>query len=56
MKYAMIPTPLCRNKNKLDAKCRSLPRCKACNRVLAFRWGKLCPECAADMKGGGQCK
>jgi len=53
---------LCRFKNRPDARCRKLPRCKACNRVLAFDWGTgFCFDCeqkakaaAVNVKGGGK--
>ncbi len=47
---------LCRNKSKPDAVCRKLPRCKACNRVLAFRWGAMCFECDQKAKAEAQAK
>ena len=42
---------LCRFKNRPDASCRKLPRCKACNRVLAFNWHTgFCFDCEQKAK------
>ena len=42
---------LCRFKNRPDARCRKLPRCKTCNRVLAFNWQTgLCFACEQKAK------
>ena len=38
---------LCRNRTKPDARCRKLPRCQKCRRVMFFAWGRLCAECEA---------
>ncbi len=56
MKIQTTIAILCRNKSKPDAVCRRLPRCKACNRVLAFRWGALCFECDQKAKAEAQAK
>jgi len=46
MKDSLQPTALCRFRNRPDARCRKLPRCRTCGRVLAFVWGTgLCFEC-----------
>jgi hypothetical protein len=42
---------LCRFRNRPDARCRQLPRCKACNRVLAFNWHTgFCFKCEQTAK------
>ena len=39
---------LCRFKNRPDAKCRKLARCRVCGRVLFFSFAdRLCSGCAA---------
>lgn len=62
MKPKTSPFFLCKYKNRPDARCSRLPRCRTCGRVLAFDWGTgLCFECeqdktkaAANVKGGSQ--
>ena len=40
---------LCRFKNRLDAKCRKLARCRVCGRVLFFSFSdRLCSGCAEE--------
>jgi len=34
MKYALTPTPLCRHRDRTDAACRGLARCRRCGCVL----------------------
>lgn len=51
MKPKTSPFFLCRFKNRPDARCRRLPRCKTCGRVLAFDWGAgLCFDCGQLVK------
>ncbi len=39
---------VCRFKNRPDAKCRKLARCRVCGRVLFFSFAdRLCSGCAA---------
>lgn len=48
---------LCRNRQRPDAACHRLPRCKKCRRVMYFAWGNLCLACeaaAANVKGVGK--
>jgi len=48
---------LCRNRNKPDAGCRKLPRCKVCNRVLSFNWHTgLCFNCGQQAKAEAAAK
>lgn len=47
MKYSNKPTPVCSFRERPDAKCKRLPRCQKCGRVMFFAWGQLCPECEA---------
>ena len=57
MKYSLQPTALCRNRHKTDARCRTLPRCKTCNRVLAFNWGTgSCLDCEQQSKASAAAK
>ena len=62
MKYATSYTPLCRHRHRHDARCRRLPRCSTCGRVLT-RWAfsgrcDLCERAAAKrrepVKGGAK--
>jgi len=42
---------LCRFRNRPDSRCRLLPRCRTCNRVLAFDWQTgLCFDCEQQSK------
>ena len=42
---------LCRFRNRPDSRCRLLPRCRTCGRVLAFNWGTgLCLDCEQKDK------
>ena len=57
---------LCRLRNRPDARCRRLPRCRTCGRVLALNWQTgLCFDCeqqskaeaaakTVNVKGGGK--
>ena len=57
MKYSLQPTALCRNRHKTDARCRRLPRCRTCGRVLAFNWGTgLCLDCDQKAKAEAAAK
>lgn len=51
----MNPKPgpffLCRAKNRRDAACRRLPRCRRCGRVLRFNERIDCHLCRVDRKG-----
>ena len=55
------PFFLCKARTKPDARCRRLPRCRTCGRVLSFDWHTgFCFDCeqkakdkaAATVKGG----
>lgn len=51
MKPKTSPFFLCRLKNRPDARCRRLPRCKTCGRVLTFDLSSgLCFECGQKAK------
>lgn len=51
MKPKTSPFFLCRLKNRPDARCRHLQRCRSCGRVLAFDWcAGLCFECGQKAK------
>ena len=51
MKDSLQPTALCRFRNRPDARCRLLPRCFTCGRVLAFNWGTgSCLDCEQQSK------
>ena len=51
------PFFLCKARTKPDARCRRLPRCRTCGRVLAFNWGTgLCLDCEQQSKAGAQAK
>lgn len=42
---------LCRHRNRQDARCRNLPRCGSCVRVLrSFSFSDLCPACLAEQQ------
>ena len=48
---------LCRFRNRPDARCRRLPRCRTCNRVLAFDWGTgFCFSCKQTAKAEAAAK
>lgn len=48
---------LCRFRNRLDARCRRLPRCRTCGRVLAFNWGTgSCLDCEQTAKAEAAAK
>jgi hypothetical protein len=45
------PFFLCKFKDRPDARCRHLPRCKTCGRVLAFdRGAGVCFDCGQQAK------
>ena len=51
------PFFLCKARTKPDARCRKLPRCKACSKVLHFNWHTgLCFECEQRAKAEAQAK
>ncbi len=57
MKIKTTTAILCRSRNKPDARCRKLPRCNNCKRVLAFNWHTgLCFECEQKAKAEAQAK
>ena len=57
MKPKNSPFFLCRFKNRPDARCRRLSRCKTCGRVLAFDWGTgLCFDCGQQAKAEAAAK
>ena len=48
---------LCRFRNRPDARCRRLPRCRTCGRVLAFNWQTgLCFDCEQQSKAEAAAK
>lgn len=48
------PFFLCRLRNRPDARCRNLRRCRVCGRVLRFVFADLvCTECAATVNVKG---
>ena len=51
------PFFLCKARTKPDARCRRLPRCRTCGRVLAFNWGiGLCFSCEQTAKAEAAAK
>ena len=47
MKYASRPTLLCAYRERPDAACRRLPRCRRCGRALSFNERDVCRVCLA---------
>jgi hypothetical protein len=48
-----FPIKLCHQQNKPDARCRRLPRCRSCSKVLHFNWHTgFCLECEKRTKTG----
>jgi len=53
MKPKTSPFFLCKLKNRPDAACRKLRRCRDCGRVLRFSFDdSLCPTCASETDRG----
>jgi len=51
------PFFLCKARTKPDARCRRLPRCRTCGRVLSFDWGTgLCLNCEQQSKAEAAAK
>ena len=56
MRTITLPAKVCKSQHLKTAKCKTLPRCAKCGRVLAFKWGTLCFGCEQKAKATAAAK
>jgi len=57
MRTITLPAKVCKSQNLKTAKCRKLPRCKSCSKVLNFHWHTgLCFSCEQRAKAEAAAK